>query len=196
MEMTNMLSAKLRAAALGALVLVTPGAVSRSAGSADTVVLVVRHAEKAGPTGDVPLSEAGRARALALVPIGRAAGVSAIITTQFQRTRQTAAPLADALGITAEVANVQGTVPDHASAIAAMVKQRHAGQSVLVVGHSNTVPAIVHALGGSKRPDICDEIYDDLFTVIVAADGSARVVHGRYGTPTPAGPACASISAR
>lgn len=191
-----MLPGKLLAAALGAALLVAAAPVSQSAPVADTVVLVVRHAEKAGPSGDVPLSDIGQARARALVPIGRAAGVSAVVTTQFQRTRQTGAPLAEAMGISAEVANVQGTVAEHAAGIAALVKERHAGKAVLVVGHSNTVPAIVHALGGPKLPDICDEIYDDLFTVIVAADGSARVVHARYGAPTPAGPSCTSMMAR
>ncbi len=191
-----MLPGKLLAAALGAALLVAAAPVSQSAPVADTVVLVVRHAEKAGPSGDVPLSDIGQARARALVSIGRAAGVSAVVTTQFQRTRQTGAPLAEAMGISAEVANVQGTVAEHAAGIAALVKERHAGKAVLVVGHSNTVPAIVHALGGPKLPDICDEIYDDLFTVIVAADGSARVVHARYGAPTPAGPSCTSMMAR
>lgn len=171
--------------------LVVPAAPRRAA---DTVVLVVRHAEKAGPSGDVPLSAAGEARARALVPIGRDAGVSAIVTTQFQRTRQTGAPLAESLGIAAEAIEVRGGVAEHAKAIADAITARHAGRTVLVVGHSNTVPAIVHALGGPRRADICDEVYDDLFTVIVAADGTARVVHGKYGAPTPAGDACAAMT--
>lgn len=159
----------------------------------DTVVLVVRHAEKTGPSGDVPLSEAGQARARALVDIGRGAGVSAIITTQFQRTRQTGGALAESLGITPQVIDVRGGVPEHAKAIADSVKARFAGKTVLVVGHSNTVPAIVHALGGPKYPDICDDIYDDLFTVVLSADGAARVIHTRYGAPSAATGACPAM---
>lgn len=188
-----MLASRLLAGALSAALLIHAPRSTAVPGSADTVVLVVRHAEKSAPSGDVPLSAAGEERARALVSIGREAGVSAIITTQFQRTRQTGAALAAALGIASEVADVRGTVPEHAKAIADLVKGRHAGRTVLVVGHSNTVPAIVHALGGPKLPDICDEIYDDLFTVIVAADGPARVVHGRYGAPTPAGAGCQAM---
>ncbi|MBK6487746.1 MAG: histidine phosphatase family protein [Gemmatimonadetes bacterium] len=160
---------------------------------ADTVVLVVRHAEKAGPSGDVPLSPAGEARARSLVGVGRDAGISAVLTTQFQRTRQTGAPLAESLGITPEVMDVRGGVAEHAKGIADAVRARHAGRTVLVVGHSNTVPAIVHALGGAKYPDICDDVYDDLFTVILAADGSARVVHGKYGAPSPSTTACPAM---
>ncbi|MEP7384009.1 MAG: phosphoglycerate mutase family protein [Gemmatimonadota bacterium] len=160
---------------------------------ADTVVLVVRHAEKAGTSGDVPLSEAGEARARALVDIGRAAGVSAVVTTQFQRTRQTAAPLAQALGITPEVLGIRGGVPEHGKEIADSIRSRFSGRTVLVVGHSNTVPAIVHALGGPKYPDICDDMYDDLFTVVLSSDGTARVIHGRYGAPSIPTTACGAM---
>lgn len=175
--------------ALATLASLVTAAVPRRA--ADTVVLVVRHAEKAGPSGDVPLSAAGEARARALVDIAREAGVSAIITTQFQRTRMTAAPTAQALGIRGEVIEARGGVPEHAKAIADAIRERYSGRAVLVVGHSNTVPAIVHALGGPRLPDICDDYYDDLFTVIVAADGTVRLVHAKYGVPSPATAACA-----
>jgi broad specificity phosphatase PhoE len=161
--------------------------------AADTVVLVVRHAEKSAPSGDVPLSAAGEVRARALAAIGREAGVTAIITTQFQRTRQTAAPLAEALGITPEVAEVRGGAVEHAKSIADGIRARLAGRTVLVVGHSNTVPAIVTALGGPKLPDLCDELYDDLFTVIVSPEGSARVVHAKYGATTPPTAACGAM---
>ena len=63
-----------------------------------TVVLLVRHAEKAAqPAQDPPLTDAGSARARALVAVARDAGVSAIITTQFLRTKNTAEPTATAL---------------------------------------------------------------------------------------------------
>lgn len=166
----------------------------RSADSmADTVVLVVRHAEKAGPTGDVPLSAAGAARAQALVRIGREAGVAGVITTQFQRTRQTGAPVAESLGVVPETVGVSGGVAEHAKAVAEAVRSRYAGRTVLVVGHSNTVPAIVAALGGPKRPDICDDLYDDLFTVILSPEGTTRLVHAKYGAPSPVGDGCSAM---
>ena len=146
-----------------ALAFALGGAAARPA--PDTVAIVVRHAEKAGPSGDVPLSPAGEARARALAQVAKDAGVSAIITTQFQRTRQTAAPLAAALHITPDVIEATGAAPEHASAVAAAIRQRYAGRSVLVVGHSNTVPAIVAALGGPKFPDLCDEEYDNVFVL-------------------------------
>lgn len=159
----------------------------------DTVVLVVRHAEKAGPTGDVPLSDAGLARAQALVPIARAAAVSAVVTTQFQRTRQTGAPVAEALGLTPEIVTAGADTKEHARQIAELILTRHRGATVLVVGHSNTVPAIVSALGGPSLRDLCDSEYDRLLTVVVSESGSARLVASRYGAPTVADSSCSTM---
>lgn len=156
-----------------------------------TVVIVVRHAERAPGSGDPPISDAGRERALALAGIGKGAGVSAVITTQFQRTRQTAAPLVEALGITPVVVNSQADLAKHAAEIAAAVRQQ-AGKTVLVVGHSNTVPAIVAALGGPKFPDLCEPEYDRLITLVIDTTG-VRTVRTRFGAPTPVDTACASM---
>ena len=157
-----------------------------------TVVIVVRHAERAPGSGDPPISEAGQARATALAEIGKAAGVSAVITTQFQRTRQTAQPLFEALGITPVVVNTQSDIAKHAADIAAAVRQ-FAGKTVLVVGHSNTVPAIVAALGGPKYKDLCEPEYDNLFTLVLDAEGGTRAVRTRFGAATPVDAACASM---
>jgi broad specificity phosphatase PhoE len=157
-----------------------------------TVVIVVRHAERAPGTGDPPISEAGQARALALAEVGKAAGVSVIITTQLQRTKQTAAPLATALGITPVVINTQADVARHAAEIAAAVRQ-NAGKTVLVVGHSNTVPAIVAALGGPKFADLCEPEYDNVFTVVIDAEGGVRTLRTRFGAATPVDATCASM---
>jgi len=159
-----------------------------------TVVIVVRHAERAPGSGDPPISEAGQARARALAEIGKAAGVSAVITTQLQRTRQTAQPLVEALGITPVVVNTQSDVAKHAADVAAAVRQ-FAGKTVLVVGHSNTVPAIVAALGGPAYKDLCEPEYDSLITLVLDAEGGggARAVRTRFGAATPVDASCASM---
>jgi broad specificity phosphatase PhoE len=161
--------------------------------SADTVVLLVRHAEKAGPSGDVALSPAGEARARALVDVAREAGVTAVITTQFQRTKQTAAPLAQALSITPEVVEARAATGEHANAIADAIRRRFAGRTVLVVGHSNTVPAIAAALGAAKFPDLCDEQYDALFVVVLSADASPRLIRTRYGDSSVLSAQCTAM---
>lgn len=158
-----------------------------------TVVLLVRHAEKAPGTGDVPLSPEGEARARVLAEIARGAGVQVIITTQFARTRGTAAPLAAALNVTPEVIAAQSEVRSHAGAVADAIREKHAGRTVLVVGHSNTIPPIVAALGGERFRDLCDPEYDALFIVVLSDEGPVRTVKSRFGAPTPVGADCAAM---
>jgi len=109
------------------------------------------------------LSAAGKARAQALAAMLKDAGVTAIYTTEFIRTKDTAAPLAQALKVTAEVIPAR----DQATLIAKI--KAHTSGAVLVVGHSNTVPAIIKALGGMDVT-LADSEYDSLF--FVAPDGT------------------------
>ena len=184
-----------RLAPLALVLLIGTGVASPYAPSAaDTVVLVVRHAEKAGPSGDVPLSPAGELRALALVSVARQAGVTGIITTQFRRTRQTAAPMAESLGIVPQVVEATGAASGHARAVADTIRARYAGKTVLVVGHSNTIPAIVAALGAPPFPDLCDEEYDNLFMVVVSSEGGTRLVLAKYGATSQLTAACGAIA--
>lgn len=146
-----------------------------------TTVVLVRHAEKAAEGGSDPaLSPAGVARSRALALALRDAGVSAIIATQLTRTQLTAAPLAEERHLTPEIVQVSGAVPAHARAVADAVR-RHAGQVVLVIGHSNTIPAIIGALGGPTMPDLCDAEYGTLFIVTLPASGGARLIRSRFG---------------
>lgn len=150
-----------------------------------TLVVIVRHAEKSGPTGDVPLSAAGEMRAATLAQTLAGAHVAGVITTNVQRTRQTAAPTARAAGLTPIEVSPQSDVANHAAEIAGIIRARFAGRTVLVVGHSNTVSAIVRALGAAAPPDLCDSEYSHLFLVESFGGDSARVVDGRYGAPDP-----------
>ena len=170
-----------------------PGNTSRPIAAPPTVVLLVRHGEKAAqPPQDPPLSDAGSARAQALLAVARDAGVTAIITTQYERTRKTAEPTAAALHITPEVVDA-GPVAQHAKAVADQIL-KHVGGTVLVVGHSNTVPAIVGALGAPKPRDLCDSEYDQLFVVVIGDAGPPRVIRSRYGVASADDPSCAGMS--
>jgi broad specificity phosphatase PhoE len=156
-----------------------------------SLVLLVRHAEKATePLDDPPLSEAGVARAQALATALRDARVTAIITTQLRRTRDTALPLATARGLTPEIVPIAtGAIPPHVEATVAAIR-RHTGDVVLVVGHSNTIPAIIAALGGPRLPDICDAAYSNLFILQLGGE-APRLVQAHYGVPDPdSGPGC------
>jgi hypothetical protein len=62
---------------------------------------------------------------------------------------------------------------------------------VLVVGHSNTVPAIIEALGAVRPAPICDPEYDNLYVVTIGPDGKAGVVRAKFGARTPVDSSCA-----
>ena len=167
---------------LAAALTPTPGCVSDKSqpGAAPEMVLLVRHAEKAKePAEDPPLTPTGAQRAQDLAAALKDAGVTAIITTQLRRTRETAQPLADAQGLSPEIVPVGEDEDAHAAAVAAAVRG-HPGGIVLVVGHSNTVPKIIAALGGPSMPEICEALFANLFVLALDAD-AARLVRAHYG---------------
>lgn len=169
------------------------GAQPISRGEHDTtVVIVIRHAEKDSvPRGDPPLTQAGRARAAALIDALSSAHVQAIITTQLRRSRETAAPLAAALHIVPEIVPRGNSIEAHARAVSAAVR-RHRGQTVLVVGHGETVGAIMSALGAPRQSDLCASDYSELF-VLVLDESGARVTHESYGAPSATPADCANL---
>ena len=129
--------------------------------SAQPVVVIVRHAEKAANGGSDPdLSSAGRARAEALARILKDSGITAIFTTEFKRTQETAAPTAASTHVTPTVVAAKDT--------AALVRKLHQlNGNALVVGHGDTIPNIVKALGINSPVNIPDADYSELFIVIL-----------------------------
>lgn len=166
-----------------------------AAQSAPTVVIIVRHADKAAaPAGDPPLTETGVERAQALSEFLKDAKVGAVMHTPTTRTRETARPTAERFGLTPEIIP-SGPMPMVSAAIAEMVR-KHPGKTILIAGHSNTVMPWIAALGGPKRPDLCDHQYDGIYTLVIDG-GSVRLVEARYGPPNPAQTApCATMPMR
>src|SRR5690606_24438347 len=167
-----------------AILLLICAGCAAAADETSQVVLLVRHAEKAQePADDVALTAEGSARAEALAAALVHAQVDAIITTQFRRVRETAEPLAKRLGITPMVVEAGSDTGAHARAVADAV--RRAGRTVLVVGHTNTVPAIIAALGGPTFDELCESDYDNLFVLTLPAGGRPGLIQARYGEPDP-----------
>jgi broad specificity phosphatase PhoE len=147
--------------------------------------VLVRHADTAPDSGsNPPLTAAGAKRAQDLAATLRDTKFSAVITTQLIRTRDTAQPVVAVLGLTPEVVNLNPAEREtHIKTMVAAVR-KHAGGSLLVVGHSGTVPGIIAALGGPRLPDICETVFDNLFMLVPVA-GKVQFVHARYGAPSP-----------
>jgi broad specificity phosphatase PhoE len=140
-------------------------------------VFLTRHAERAGGVGamanDDPISPAGRERADLLARMLSDAGIQKIFVTEFKRTKETAAPLARKLNLVPEVSKSPATP------ILAMKSG-----AVLAVGHSNTLPEIITALGGPAIPKIAEDEFDNLY--ILTIDGkTVTLTRLHYGAPRP-----------
>ena len=146
-----------------------------SDGKGATTVYLVRHAEKSSVGKDPALTNAGRQRALELARQLQGAGIDAIYSTDFARTRQTAAPLAEQLGL--EIRFYDWNRMDELASTLILTGGRY-----LVVGHSDTTPELVATLGGEPGPAI-DEPgeHDRLYVVSIGLDGSVRTELRRYG---------------
>jgi broad specificity phosphatase PhoE len=141
------------------------------------VVWLVRHAEKMVIEGerDPPLSPRGLARAEALAVMLGPEQPDTIYSTDFIRTRDTVAPLAELNGIQVTIVDPRDTE----SQIAAILSG--CGQRIVVVGHSNTVPALIHGLG-VEEAIVLDEknSYGDLFE-LRWENGEVWLERGRFG---------------
>jgi len=151
-------------------------------------VFLIRHAEREDePRQDPPLTKDGIARSQALARLLSGAGIKAIFTSQFNRTKQTAEPLATKLGLTVTPFSLKLSpsnprqIAEESTAEVTNKILEHAGQSVLVVGHSNSIPDVIKMLGSDTVPTIDERKFDDLFIVTVYAKGKAKVVQLKYG---------------
>jgi broad specificity phosphatase PhoE len=170
---------------LGVLTLLIVAPVASLAAQATTVILV-RHAEKASPTGDAGLTAVGAQRALDLAATLKHVELGAIITTQFQRTRLTAAPVAQASHLDPLIAQASGATGAHVAAVVRMIDSLPPGSTVLIVGHSNTLTPIIAALDGPTLANLCDAEHSTLFILQRNAPGQpASLVRARYGAAEP-----------
>jgi len=151
---------------------------------ATTTVIFVRHAEKITmPEGDPGLSPAGERRVAELtrqlVDADVVAGVDAIYSTPFRRTEETVRPLAEALGLPVNSYDAADT-----EAIMERIVKEHKGKIILVVGHSNTLPALIGNMGASKKvPEIAENEYDNIFIISIPWFGKTKTIRLRYGEP-------------
>jgi broad specificity phosphatase PhoE len=132
-----------------------------------TTYYIVRHAEKESftpmnnstMTSDVPLSEAGKERAVALKDVLQKENIQYIFSTDYIRTKSTAQPLANAINVPIKIYDAKDT--------GFVNRLKSLDGNVLIVGHANTVDDLVNKLCGEKKlsGDLPDSQYGDLFIV-------------------------------
>lgn len=175
-------TAALLTAALVSVLLSAPATLVAQTESGASVVYLVRHAEKAtdGDPSDPLLSTEGAERAELVAHMLADVPLTTIISTPFIRTLTTAGPTAMRHGL--EITEYD---PRSREAVAGLVETlRTTPGHHLVVGHSNTTPEMVEALGGDPLTPI-DEPgeYDRLYIVTIAPDGSVSSSMIRFGVP-------------
>jgi broad specificity phosphatase PhoE len=143
--------------------------------SAQEAIYIVRHAEREDQSADSALSTAGIGRSYKLRDALRDAGVTRIFTSELRRTIDTAAPLAAAIKVTPQQISGGDT-----AALATRIGASDARDRVLVVGHSNTVPALLAALHVEPSIAIGDDEYDNLFIVVPQRDGRPVLLRLKY----------------
>ena len=149
------------------LVALLPGLVQAA------TLFVLRHAEDFDEGRDPVLTEAGEARAEVLAGLLSDAQVEFILSSDYHRTRDTVAPLAAVLGLEVEIYD-----PRDLPALVEELGSR-AGRGV-VVGHSNTTPALVELLGGDPGEPIDEMEFDRLYIVHTHPERETLTVRLRY----------------
>lgn len=149
-----------------------------------TTFILVRHAEKetgaasmqnGAMTKDPELNELGKARALRLADMLQRQPIAAIYSTNYKRTTNTVKPLAEKTGVT-----IQLYEPMQEQVILDILN-KHRGQTVLIVGHSNNIPQIANTLLGKKEfADYDEHYYENMMIISVVEPGTAGAVQVKY----------------
>jgi broad specificity phosphatase PhoE len=151
---------------------------------ATTTIIFVRDAEKAAlPESDPALSEAGQRRVAELtrqlVDADVVAGIDAVYTTAYRRNQETATPIADALDLPINTYDAADT-----ETVLETILKNHKGKIILVVGHRNTLPALIANLGASKNvPAIEEDEYDNIYIISIPWFGKTKTIRLRFGEP-------------
>ncbi len=146
-----------------------------------TTLILVRHAEKAKDNSDDPiLTPEGENRANELMYILKHVKLDAIYSTPYKRTHQTVLPTAKNKNL-----EIQNYKPGEKGFLEKVVNS-HPGGTVLIVGHSNTIPGLANELAGHKEfNDLNDATYDNLFIALIHSDAQTKIIRMRFGTHTP-----------
>jgi broad specificity phosphatase PhoE len=147
--------------------------------AAQRAIILVRHAEKIGDDlngKDVPLSKAGQERARLLAEMLKDSGITVIYATDTVRTRDTALPTARKLGL--KIRNLEQRDPE---AAVRRMQHENANDVVLIVGHADTLPGLLEALGYRREIKIPSNDYTNLFVVIPRQGRVPSVIRVGYG---------------
>ena len=142
----------------------------------ETTIILIRHAEKVDNSRDPELNDKGKERALALLDLLQNTQIDAIYSTNYIRTKDTVQPLADHTSLDIDLYDPRS------QDFIRKIYRDHIGETVVVSGHSNTTPAALNVITGSKKyPNMDHDEYSSLFIASISKWGSARIIKLKYG---------------
>ena len=149
---------------------------------ATTTIIFVRHTDTdlASVSADPRLNLLGRQRAELLADVVQdidvIAGVDAIYVSEHLRTQETAAPVAERLGVDVRISD-----PFLVEPFMAQVLADHKGEIVLVVTLEDALAPLVEELHGSKNiPVMAPEEYGNIYIVTIPWFGKVKTLRLRY----------------
>ncbi|WP_299672776.1 histidine phosphatase family protein [uncultured Polaribacter sp.] len=129
-----------------------------------TTYYLIRHAEKNLTKKNPNLIEEGIKRANNWATYFKDIPLDAVYTTNFNRTKQTAAPTATHKGL-------KPIIYKPNKLYTTTFKKRTKGKTTLIVGHSNTIPFLVNKIIGENKYDEIDESnYANLYIIHISGD--------------------------
>jgi phosphohistidine phosphatase SixA len=157
------------------LIGLSPVRLAQASDLAGTTVIVVRHAEKIDNSADPDLSETGKERAVLLSRLLGETEISALFSSQYERTRQTLMPLSTKLNLKVQPVDAALTAD-----LVRRISTDFPGKTVVVASHSDRVTEIIEALGGRSVGYLAESEYDNLFVVTLLDDSTADVLRLKY----------------
>ncbi len=145
-----------------------------------TTIILLRHAEKdtavqgsTAMTANPPLSQAGKERAKRLVSILEKYPIDEIYSTDYTRTKETITPFANKIN-----KSVQLYDPKTLNAFAEQL--RNANKTIVVIGHSNTTPALVNLLLKENKFKPLDDNEYGTYWIVKIKDEKAEAEQRKY----------------
>ena len=146
-------------------------AMTAFASLAQEAVYVIRHSEKELSGDDPAITAEGEARAAAWAEMLKHAGIDVVFTSDAKRTQQTGEIIAEKLGLPLNSASRA----DSAGLVDALSFD-HEEDTVLVVGHAETIPGILGSLGAFEDIDISQTDFANLFILLQPGEDESRLI--------------------
>ncbi|MEP5610875.1 MAG: phosphoglycerate mutase family protein [Cyclobacteriaceae bacterium] len=138
-----------------------------------TTFILVRHAEKADDgTRNPPLNEDGKVRAMNVATLLQNQDISALYSTPYKRTKETLQPLAEQKGL-----ETNEYEPRAGADWLTKLYEEHTGGTVVITGHSNTIPALAnHLLGNETFTQFDEKEYSNFIVIVGSEVGNGKLV--------------------